>query len=275
MSLNEPDPIPTPNPPTKRGKYARGGKYAKLEKVLYTWFINARSENVSVTDIMLTEKARMFGDEMGIRDFQYSKGWLVKFKKRHGMANVCGTVKRENLDGTLSDVSDVEAEAHSLASAYASASDNKENRHQVASQVDVSLLDKSDHEVNNSRKRTSECIVTQPTTSSSCSLNNGTNRRKYKNRTVNDEESCRVRVFRYDRLRCLKDLKFVLQEKIFDIKQEMKDTKNCGEEVEKRARRRKLATKSKLHSVEYEYFELKNDLGYESAVIDDSDDNAD
>jgi hypothetical protein len=41
---------------------------------------NARSKNVPLTDEILKEKAKHFGDETGVTDFKYSNGWLQRFK---------------------------------------------------------------------------------------------------------------------------------------------------------------------------------------------------
>ncbi|CAK8690474.1 unnamed protein product [Clavelina lepadiformis] len=35
---------------------------------------------------MLKEKAKTFGEQLGVKDFAYSNGWLNRFKKRHGIA---------------------------------------------------------------------------------------------------------------------------------------------------------------------------------------------
>jgi hypothetical protein len=47
---------------------------------------NARSKNVPLTDEILKEKAKHFGDETGVTDFKYSNGWLQRFKARHGIS---------------------------------------------------------------------------------------------------------------------------------------------------------------------------------------------
>ncbi|CAK8696162.1 unnamed protein product [Clavelina lepadiformis] len=35
---------------------------------------------------MLKEKVKTFGEQLGVKDFTYSNGWLNRFKKRHGTA---------------------------------------------------------------------------------------------------------------------------------------------------------------------------------------------
>lgn len=80
--------------PTAAGnsKRLRFGQHAELETALQMWFSATRSQNAVVTDTVLREKAKQFGDELGITDFQYSVGWLQRFKARCGISNqvICG-----------------------------------------------------------------------------------------------------------------------------------------------------------------------------------------
>jgi len=56
------------------------------------WISSARSQNVVVTDAILREKAKNYGCDLGIDDFQYSNGWLQRFKMRCGISSqmICG-----------------------------------------------------------------------------------------------------------------------------------------------------------------------------------------
>ena len=65
---------------------ARHPKHGKLEDALIMWFNDVRSAHAAVNDEMLIEKAKELGEKMSISDFAYSRGWLQKFKKRHGMS---------------------------------------------------------------------------------------------------------------------------------------------------------------------------------------------
>ena len=47
---------------------------------------------------MLIEKAKKFGVELGVQDFQYSKGWLHKFKKRHTISKHIAHGKADSVD---------------------------------------------------------------------------------------------------------------------------------------------------------------------------------
>ena len=45
-----------------------------MESALYLWFTNARAQNITITDGILREKAKSFGNELGITEFGYSNG---------------------------------------------------------------------------------------------------------------------------------------------------------------------------------------------------------
>jgi len=59
----------------------------ELEKALYLWLSNVTAHNISVSDEMLKEKARHFGELLGVSSigFKYSNCWLEKFKNRHNI----------------------------------------------------------------------------------------------------------------------------------------------------------------------------------------------
>ena len=63
----------------------KSAKHTTLETALYTWFDNARSQSLCISDDMLISKAKKFGEDLAVTDFQYSRGWLSRFKKRHGI----------------------------------------------------------------------------------------------------------------------------------------------------------------------------------------------
>ena len=60
-------------------------RHPQLETALWTWITMARSAQptLCISGAMLLTKARKFGEELGITDFEYSTGWLCRFKKRH------------------------------------------------------------------------------------------------------------------------------------------------------------------------------------------------
>ena len=64
---------------------ARAGKHEDLEKALFIWFSDVTSHHAAVNDDMLITKARGYGEQMGVENFQYSRGWLQNFKSRYGI----------------------------------------------------------------------------------------------------------------------------------------------------------------------------------------------
>lgn len=73
-------------------KRMRNAENVELEKALFLWFTQMRCKHAVLTDAILTEKARYFGDLLGVKDFKYSTGWLANFKSRYGisMRAICG-----------------------------------------------------------------------------------------------------------------------------------------------------------------------------------------
>lgn len=62
-------------------------QYQKLHNDLYEWFKEKRMRGDQVTDNMLVEQGKRFGDKLGIVDFPYSPRWLRGFKASHGLSN--------------------------------------------------------------------------------------------------------------------------------------------------------------------------------------------
>nr|XP_014350815.1 PREDICTED: jerky protein-like isoform X1 [Latimeria chalumnae]XP_014350816.1 PREDICTED: jerky protein-like isoform X2 [Latimeria chalumnae] len=63
-----------------------GAKSTDLDKLLYEWFNQRRSEGVPISGPILVEKAKQFHEELKISEpCEFSTGWLHKFKLRHGI----------------------------------------------------------------------------------------------------------------------------------------------------------------------------------------------
>lgn len=73
-------------------KRIRNPENVEMEKALFLWFTQMRGKHVVITDAILTEKARYFGNKIGVTDFSYSTGWLSRFKGRYNisMRAICG-----------------------------------------------------------------------------------------------------------------------------------------------------------------------------------------
>lgn len=65
----------------------RPSKFPSLERRLEEWVKLASKAGKTLTDSVLRQKAREFGDEMGYtpEKFKASSGWLENFKHRHGI----------------------------------------------------------------------------------------------------------------------------------------------------------------------------------------------
>ena len=63
-------------------KRMRPENYEDLNKTLMKWFLNCRSESITLNRPLLKEKAIAFATELKIENFQASDGWLEKWKKR-------------------------------------------------------------------------------------------------------------------------------------------------------------------------------------------------
>ena len=66
---------------------ARLGQHPNLEAAVVLWLNDVRSRNAVVNDEMMLEKARKFGAELHIENFNYSRGWLSRLKERHGISS--------------------------------------------------------------------------------------------------------------------------------------------------------------------------------------------
>lgn len=62
-------------------------EYPRMEKALYSWFLKMRSKHVPVSTDLIREKAKSIHNKIkeGSGLFNASKGWVQKFKKRHGI----------------------------------------------------------------------------------------------------------------------------------------------------------------------------------------------
>ena len=56
-----------------------------LDEAVFTWFKNARSNNIPVNEIIIKEKALSLAKSLELTDFRASDGWLDKWKQRHNV----------------------------------------------------------------------------------------------------------------------------------------------------------------------------------------------
>ena len=67
----------------------------RLDRGLYTWFIQQRSTGTPISGLLLQEKAKHFSSRLHVNgespnheSFKATTGWLDKFKNRHGIRNL-------------------------------------------------------------------------------------------------------------------------------------------------------------------------------------------
>lgn len=72
-----------------------------VESAIYTWFIQEKNRNTPLNGDIICEKAKFFYKQITQKDdFKASVGWLDKFKKRHGIRQICVNRKKPSSDTT-------------------------------------------------------------------------------------------------------------------------------------------------------------------------------
>ena len=83
----------------------RAPKFKKLEESLFLWFCQASSQNAVISEPILLEKAKYFGEHLNIteEEFKYSSGWLANFKKRYDISKrvIVGEAQGADLRGVM------------------------------------------------------------------------------------------------------------------------------------------------------------------------------
>eukprot|EP00957_Ditylum_brightwellii_P212236 15367118-Ditylum_brightwellii.AAC.1 len=252
----------------------KAGMYGELEKVLYRWFIhhnNSKEEmdGCVVTDYMLIENAKVFGEQMGGN--WCSGGGGVSHGGEGENATPLQLADDNNSNGSSNDNSKEEV----------AVMDDDETTPTNVVLEETTATTNTNVAVVVMEEETSTTITTEESTTTTTEDNTTTTTTNQKKSNPepkqqrSTEENQPYRIRGYDRLRQLKELKFSLEDEIYETK---KTSRSSGEkEEEKRhAKRKTKRLKSQLHVVEYEYREIKKELGYESPVMhDDSDDDDD
>lgn len=70
-------------------KKTRMGKQSDLDKCLFVWFVQKRSEGLPISGPSLKVQAQKFHRDLQIKDeFSASDGWLWRWQKRHGVGEI-------------------------------------------------------------------------------------------------------------------------------------------------------------------------------------------
>lgn len=64
---------------------SRNAQHQQLDDALYLWFSDMSAHHALINDEMLLTKARQLGQQIGVTDFSYSRGYLHRFKSRRGI----------------------------------------------------------------------------------------------------------------------------------------------------------------------------------------------
>jgi len=94
----------TTNIRPSHAKRIRQAEQPYLEEMILLWMSDTKAHNLPISDEMIIEKAKMFGEQIGISrfEFKYSNGWLDKFKKRNGITSK--TMSGEKASADLNNV---------------------------------------------------------------------------------------------------------------------------------------------------------------------------
>lgn len=66
-------------------KKMKKSAHQELDKGLLKWFTQKRQENISLSGVILQEKASEMGSKIEKKDFKCSSSWIERFKKRHSI----------------------------------------------------------------------------------------------------------------------------------------------------------------------------------------------
>lgn len=64
---------------------SRNAQHQQLDDALYLWFSDMSAHHAAINDEMLLTNARQLGQQIGVTDFSYSRGYLHRFKSRRGI----------------------------------------------------------------------------------------------------------------------------------------------------------------------------------------------
>ena len=73
---------------------------SEIDKHVFKWFSVVRRKNISVSGVLLQEKAKEIAESLGLQNFKPSNGWLEKFKIRHNLTfkRICGEENSVNAE---------------------------------------------------------------------------------------------------------------------------------------------------------------------------------
>ena len=73
-------------------KRSNNEKFAKINRMLWDWYVKVRQSNIPVDGPLLKEEARLIAEKLGETSFKGTDGWFAKWKQRYNLTqmNVAG-----------------------------------------------------------------------------------------------------------------------------------------------------------------------------------------
>jgi transposase len=79
---------------SRKRKFRKTGN-EEVNKAVWQWFVEAKSNNFNVTGPLLQAQAKLAAEHLGKTDFKASNGWLDSFRTRH-----CISFKQRGTEAT-------------------------------------------------------------------------------------------------------------------------------------------------------------------------------
>jgi transposase len=70
---------------SRKRKFRKTGN-EEVNKAVWQWFVEAKSNNFNVTGPLLQAQAKLAAEHLGKTDFKASNGWLDSFRTRHSIS---------------------------------------------------------------------------------------------------------------------------------------------------------------------------------------------
>lgn len=96
------------NANTKRKRFNTNSKFADINEVVWQWFRTARDNGIQMSGPMIQEKALQVAQELNVKDFKGSNGWLHSWKSRYNITSYRDDVNGGQKQSYINDYSKVE-----------------------------------------------------------------------------------------------------------------------------------------------------------------------
>ena len=69
-------------------KRSNNEKFAKINRMLWDWYVKVRQSNIPVDGALLKEEARLIAEKLGETSFKGTDGWFAKWKQRYNLTQM-------------------------------------------------------------------------------------------------------------------------------------------------------------------------------------------